>query len=90
MARSDSMCDQDRTAFDMKGADMKQFELRFLNPLNECVSMRVFSAGDDLNALAEAERLSETHIVEVWEGSRKVARVKKGNAALTPEDGQCG
>lgn len=84
------MCDQNRTPFNMKGTGMKQFELRFLNALNECVSMRAFSAGDDLNALAEAERLSDTHIIEVWEGDRKVARVKKGNAALTPEDGQCG
>ena len=65
---------------------MKQFELRFLDKLEVPIIICAFSAHDDLTALREAERLSKTHTIEVWDGSRRVARVKKGNAALVPED----
>jgi hypothetical protein len=41
---------------------------------------------DDLDALAEGERLSDKSAVEVWEGCRLVARVKPGNASLTAQD----
>ncbi len=41
---------------------------------------------DDLDALAEGERLSDKSAVEVWDGSRLVARVKPGNAALNTQD----
>jgi VCBS repeat-containing protein len=41
---------------------------------------------DDLDALAEGERLSDDSAVEVWDGSRLVARVKPGNASLTVQD----
>ena len=37
-------------------------------------------------ALAEGERLSDKSAVEVWDGSRLVARVKPGNAALNAQD----
>jgi|KBSSwiStaDraftv2_1062776.scaffolds.fasta_scaffold6637187_1 hypothetical protein len=69
---------------------MPNFELRFHDKLNVVVLLRGYSAGDDLAALAEAERLSATHTIEVWEGIRKVARVKKGNAALASTDKLCG
>lgn len=65
---------------------MKQFELHFLDRLEVIIVKRKYSAQDDLDALAEAERCSRTHTIEVWDGARKVARVKKGNAPLTAED----
>jgi hypothetical protein len=43
---------------------------------------RAYIGADDLTALAEAQRLSASHTIEVWDGIRKVARVKKGNQAL--------
>jgi len=69
---------------------MKQFELRFLDKLDVVILMRAYTAGDDLAALSEAEKLSLTHTIEVWEGTRKVARVQKGNRALTHNDRVCG
>ena len=63
-----------------------QFELRFLDKLEVPIVIRVFSAHDDLTALKEAERLSTTHTIEIWDASRRVARVKKGNVALVTQD----
>ena len=65
---------------------MKQFELRFLDISEAVVRMRAYAGDDDLAALQEAEKLSGRNVIEVWEGNRKVARVKKGNAALTAMD----
>ena len=69
---------------------MKQFELRFLDRLDVVIVTRTYGGGDDLAALAEAERLSITHTIEVWQGFRKVARVKKANVALNSRDRLCG
>ena len=62
---------------------MKQFQLRYLDRLDFVILIRAQGATDDLGALAEAERVCATHTIEVWDGDRKVARVKKGNAPLT-------
>lgn len=69
---------------------MKQFELRFLDLSNAVVCVRAFNGRDDLTALSEAERLCATYALEVWDGNRKVARVKQGNAPLTAQDRVCG
>jgi hypothetical protein len=61
---------------------MRQFEMRFFDRLGVPILMRVHTAADDLAALVEAERLSVTHTIEVWEGNRLVARVKKGYAPI--------
>jgi len=65
---------------------MKQYELRFLDKLEFPVVVRAYAADDDLKALLEAKRQSATHMIEVWEGSRRVARVKKGDLPATPID----
>jgi hypothetical protein len=67
---------------------MKQFELRFLDRLEVPVIVRAFLAQDDLAALKEAERLCKTHTIEVWQGNRRVARVKKGSPPLVTQDRQ--
>lgn len=69
---------------------MKLFELRLLDKLDVVIVKRAYSGPDDLAALEEAQRQSANHAIEVWEGLRKVARVKKGNAALSWTDRLCG
>ena len=65
---------------------VSHFELRFLDRLDVPILKRSYSGLDDLAALAEAQRLSVTHTIEVWDGMRKVARVKKGNVPLAWTD----
>ena len=65
---------------------MKLYNLRFLDRLDFVVLTRTFVSADDLAALEEAERMSRTHTIEVWDGERKVARVKKGNVAPSAGD----
>jgi hypothetical protein len=65
---------------------VKKFVFNFLDVSDEIMSARAYLGTDDLAALAEAERISGTHTIEIWEGNRKVARVKKGNAALSSAD----
>jgi hypothetical protein len=65
---------------------MHIFELRFHDKLNVVIFKRTYIGRDDLDALAEAERLSATHAVEIWDGERRVARVKKGNLPLASMD----
>jgi hypothetical protein len=67
---------------------MRQFEMRFFDRLDVAVCTRVHAANDDLAALLEAERLSASHTIEVWEGNRLVAKVKKGNVPLSESDRQ--
>jgi hypothetical protein len=65
---------------------MKHFELRFFDRLNVLVLRRAYLGPDDVSAFDEAVRLSKTHTIEVWEGPRKVAHVKKGNIASSFTD----
>ena len=67
---------------------MNQYEIHLLDGLQVPVIVRAYTAPDDLAALDEAERLCKNHDIEVWHGDRRVARVKKGNAPLSPEDRQ--
>ena len=41
---------------------------------------------DDLAALDVAERLCARNMVDVWDGERRVLRVKRENAMATPSD----
>ena len=50
------------------------------------VSAADLIARDDLDALEKAEKLCEIYAVEIWQGERRVALVKKGNAALNESD----
>jgi hypothetical protein len=63
---------------------MQEYKLYFLDRKNVVILAQDFVGRDDLDALDEAERLSKTHTIEVWSGSRKVALVKKGN--IPPSD----
>ena len=75
---------------------MQNYRLKFLDPQNvdsrkidsqtDAVTGRDFQGSDDLAALAAAERACVSHDVEVWQGARRVARVKMGNAPLDEAD----
>jgi hypothetical protein len=65
---------------------MKQFELRFLDRAESVVRTQMVVVQDDLDALSEAERRAGSYTVEIFDGLRKVARVKKGNASLNSTD----
>ena len=41
---------------------------------------------DDLDALEEGVRRSSVHAIEIFQGSRLIARVKPGNAPLNTSD----
>lgn len=44
------------------------------------------ACADDLAALDVAERLCAKNVVDVWDGERRVLRVKRENAMATPTD----
>ena len=50
------------------------------------VSAKDLTARDDLDALDQSEKLCETHDIELWHGTRYVARFNKGNAPLRESD----
>lgn len=60
-----------------------------LDAQGHIVQSRSADCADDLAALAEAERDCPGHPVEVWQGTRLVARVKADNAPLTAVDRTC-
>jgi hypothetical protein len=43
-------------------------------------------ARDDLDALREVEKICNVSAVEIWQGARRVGRVKKDNAELNASD----
>jgi hypothetical protein len=73
----------------IKGDSMRDFELHFIDVDGATVRACNIAARDDLQALEEAERESSLNSVEVWQGSRRVARVKRGNTPLLVTDRTC-
>ena len=69
---------------------MKQFELRFLDGLDRVVLMRAYTGFDDRAALNEAQRLSKTHTIEVWQGRRRVTRLERENVSVFSNDQAAG
>jgi hypothetical protein len=56
---------------------MQHYKFYFLNPNNVISTAQDFTWPDDMAALAEADRLSRPHGIEVWAGSRKVGFVER-------------
>lgn len=65
---------------------MRVYRLNALDIAGGILFMRNYRCRDDLEALAEGERICTLHQVEVWEGPRLVARLKRGNAPLDARD----
>ena len=58
---------------------MRQFELRFIDQSGTVVFMRSYTANDEVGAVSEASKLCSEHSIEVWEGTKMVARVQKSS-----------
>lgn len=58
------------------------YTLYGLDEAGHIASARGLLADDDLAALREAEMACDKDTVEVWQGTRRVARVNLGNAPL--------
>ena len=65
---------------------MQDYEFRFLDRTKVTVHVEVHPHRDDISALDRACDLSRTHHIEIWNDDHFVARIKKGNAALTERD----
>jgi hypothetical protein len=65
---------------------MHDYEFRFLDRLKVTRRVEVHPHTDDLSALDRARDLSMSHHIEIWSDDRFVARIKKGNEALTERD----
>lgn len=68
---------------------MSEFAIFLFDADGEAVGARIFLARDDLDALEEAERACSRNAVEIWQGRRRVARVKEGNRPLLITDRTC-
>ena len=67
---------------------MKHYRIYSLNHQGGISRARDLDCADDLDALSQGEKLSAENPVEIWQGSRRVARVKPGNAPLDVRDQQ--
>jgi hypothetical protein len=62
------------------------YQMYYLTPENHIVNHLAFSGRDDLAALDKARSLSRDHAIEIWDSKRRVALVKKVDAALDEGD----
>ena len=65
---------------------MPYYRVYILDRANHIKDAQVYNYPNDLAALAQGERLCGDNEVEIWEGSRIIARVKTSNAPLTDND----
>lgn len=70
----------------MMESAMRKYRLNALDVVGRVLFVRDFPCRDDLEALEEGERTCRLHPVEIWDGARLVARLKKGNAPLATND----
>jgi hypothetical protein len=64
---------------------MEFYEFKFVRS-GETISSDARAFQDDLDALDEAVNQAIECDVQVWQGNKKLARVKKGNAPLNERD----
>ena len=65
---------------------MVEYRLYSFDLTYHIVSAKAVLALDELAALQVAEQSCEDHAIEVWQGARRVARVKPGNTPLSASD----
>jgi len=68
------------------GLGMMLYEFKFIRDDGETISTVEQLFGDDLDALDNARTLVAKSDVQIWQGGMKIARIKKGNAALNARD----
>lgn len=64
---------------------MNQYKFFFLDDRGHVLSAQEHLLRDDLDALAVAKSLRSDHAVEIWEGMREVARVKRDEPLAASE-----
>jgi hypothetical protein len=57
---------------------MRPYRLCFVRPEGRIDVAYEITCADDFDALAEAERAADDHVIEVWDGSRLVVRLMPG------------
>jgi hypothetical protein len=65
---------------------MRQYRVYALDRSGHIARAQDVECRDDLDALALAEKAAQRESMEVWQGTRFVARVKQDNAPLTSDD----
>lgn len=65
---------------------MRTYRIHSLDIAGRITFARDIACRDDLDALAEGERYCADNALEIWDGARLVARVKRGNAPLDTQD----
>lgn len=65
---------------------MKQYKFFFLDDRGHVLRAQDHQLRDDLDALAVAKKICTDHAVEIWEGTREVARVKQNDEPLISSD----
>ena len=65
---------------------MGQYRFDLLRDGDVIAQSQFHACADDLAALDIAERLCISNAVDVWDGERRVLRVKRENAMATPSD----
>ncbi len=66
---------------------MGQYRFDLIDMAGEIAQSQYLSCADDLDALDKAEALCTGNAVDVWDGTRRVLHVKRGNQMATPSDG---
>jgi hypothetical protein len=65
---------------------MQHYKVYALDRAGHVALAQEVECRDDLDALARAEQLASRASLEVWQGTRFVARIKPDNAPLTSDD----
>lgn len=68
------------------GCSMTLYRFYRIKPVGGAMEDETRDFIDDLDALTHAERLAKKALVEIWAGTRLVARVKPNNVPLTARD----
>lgn len=63
-----------------------EYRLYRMDDITQRIVSSELVARDDLDALTAAEKICDESPVEIWQGTRYVARVKQGNTALNASD----
>ena len=63
---------------------MHPYTLRFLDRIEFPVLRQRFVAADDSAAISHALTLCKTHLIELLQGERVIARIPKGSLGLGP------
>jgi hypothetical protein len=65
---------------------MHRYKFFFLDDHGHVLRGQDHMFRDDVDALAAAEKFCNEHAVEIWQGIREVARVKRNDEALSASD----